>query len=109
MDNVLETKEFFIVPSNLTKQFLGNYPNSKKAEKLALMRPGLLDPAQGRNLNKVFDYVMLHYDKKITLNTISSLVYMTPNAFCRSKVTWRYANQPSSNLPSYFSIKLFGA
>ncbi len=32
VDNVLETKEFFIVPSNLTKKFLGRYPNSKKSK-----------------------------------------------------------------------------
>ena len=34
MDNVLETKEFFIVPNNLTKQFIGKYPNSKISKNL---------------------------------------------------------------------------
>jgi AraC-like DNA-binding protein len=54
-----------------------------KVEKLVLMQPTQLDAIQNKNLNKVFDYVMLHYNEKITLNTIASLVYMTPNAFCR--------------------------
>jgi len=54
-----------------------------KVEKLVLMQPTQLDPIQNKNLNRVFDYVMLHYNEKITLDTIASLVYMTPNAFCR--------------------------
>lgn len=52
-------------------------------EKLAVMKPTKLDSAERKNLNKVFDYVMLHYNEKITLEAIASLVYMTPNAFCR--------------------------
>ena len=54
-----------------------------KVEKLSAMRPAKLDHVQRKNLNKVFDHVMLHYNEKITLESISSLVYMTPNAFCR--------------------------
>ena len=54
-----------------------------KVEKLSAMRPAKLDHVQRKNLNKVFDHVMLHYNEKITLESVSSLVYMTPNAFCR--------------------------
>ncbi len=54
-----------------------------EVEKLSAMRPAQFDPVQRKNLNKVFDYVMLHYNEKITLESVSSLVYMTPNAFCR--------------------------
>jgi AraC-like DNA-binding protein len=56
------------------------FPN---VEKLAMMRPARLDPNQHNNLNKVFDYVMSHYNERITLEMVSALVYMTPNAFCR--------------------------
>ena len=56
---------------------------SRKAEQLTLMKPDLPDIFQRNNLNKVFEYVMLHYNDKITLEEISALVYMTPNAFCR--------------------------
>jgi len=41
------------------------------------------DQIQGKNLTKVFDYVMSHYNEKITLEEVASLVYMTPNSFCR--------------------------
>ncbi len=64
-------------------QIIDQFASSPKAEKLTLMRPVQMDPSQRKNLNKVFDYVMSNYDKKITLDIISSLIYMTPNAFCR--------------------------
>jgi AraC-like DNA-binding protein len=56
------------------------FPN---VEKLAELRPARLDATQHKNLNKVFDYVMSHYNQRITLEIVSELVFMTPNAFCR--------------------------
>jgi AraC-like DNA-binding protein len=38
---------------------------------------------QSKKLNLVFDYIMSNYDKPIQLAKISSLVFMTPNSFCR--------------------------
>jgi AraC-like DNA-binding protein len=64
-------------------QIINLFAGYQKVEKLALLQPTQLDAIQNKNLNKVFDYVMLHYNEKITLDTIASLVYMTPNAFCR--------------------------
>jgi AraC-like DNA-binding protein len=64
-------------------QIINLFAGYEKVEKLALLQPTQLDAIQNKNLNKVFDYVMLHYNEKITLDTIASLVYMTPNAFCR--------------------------
>jgi len=55
----------------------------QKAEKLVMMRTAPLDASHRRDLNKVFDFVMLNYKGKITLDSVSALVYMTPNAFCR--------------------------
>lgn len=64
-------------------QIINLFAVSPRVEKLSAMRPAKLDHVQRKNLNKVFDYVMLHYNEKITLDSVSSLVYMTPNAFCR--------------------------
>ena len=64
-------------------QILILFASSPHTEKLTLIKSAPLDRFQRNNLNKVFDYVMAHYHEKITLEEISSLVYMTPNAFCR--------------------------
>ncbi|MCP4313168.1 MAG: AraC family transcriptional regulator [Bacteroidetes bacterium] len=64
-------------------QIINLFAVSPGVEKLSVMSPAKLDHLQRKNLNKVFDYVMLHYNEKITLESVASLVYMTPNAFCR--------------------------
>ena len=38
---------------------------------------------EGKRMQVIFDYLMLNFQHPITLETISGLVYMTPNAFCR--------------------------
>jgi AraC-like DNA-binding protein len=64
-------------------QILKLFASSPQTEQLTLTKSEPLDRFQRKNLNKVFDYVMANYNEKITLEEISSLVYMTPNAFCR--------------------------
>lgn len=64
-------------------QIINHFTVFQGVEKLAAIRPTLLDSTERNNLNKVFDYVMSHYSEKITLDTVASMVCMTPNAFCR--------------------------
>lgn len=37
----------------------------------------------GERLRVVFDFVMVNFDQKVDLETVSRLAHMTPNAFCR--------------------------
>jgi hypothetical protein len=43
----------------------------------------LLIATDMQRLNKVFDYLMLNFDKSLKLETIASQAYMSPTAFCR--------------------------
>lgn len=38
---------------------------------------------EGKRMQVIFDYVMQHFQNSIPLKTLSDLVFMTPNAFCR--------------------------
>lgn len=38
---------------------------------------------EGQRMQAIFDYVMNNFQNDITLDTVSELAYMTPNAFCR--------------------------
>lgn len=60
------------VLSNADKKSLTNFTYPKELSLLA-----------GERMQVVFDYVLEHFHEEIKLNTISSLVFMTPNAFCR--------------------------
>ncbi|RPI42966.1 MAG: AraC family transcriptional regulator [Bacteroidetes bacterium] len=64
-------------------QIINYFAAFPDVERLADTRPVQMDPTHHKNLTKVFDFVMSHYNEKITLETVSSLIYMTPTAFCR--------------------------
>ncbi|MCL6266147.1 AraC family transcriptional regulator [Flagellimonas myxillae] len=56
------------------------------AQKLPLsnfLEPKELSHDHGERLRVVFDYVMENFEQKITLEKVSKLAHMTPNAFCR--------------------------
>ena len=38
---------------------------------------------EGKRMEVIFDYLIINFRNEITLKTISELVFMTPNAFCR--------------------------
>lgn len=42
-----------------------------------------LSPNEGERLQVIFDFVFKNFHKPISLEEISSMAYMTPNAFCR--------------------------
>ena len=39
--------------------------------------------ADNQRINNVFEHLMKHYDKEITLDEVAEIANMTPNAFCR--------------------------
>ena len=57
--------------------------NSTKTIQISIQK--LIKPSieHSEKLGLVFEYVMANYDKSIKLSEISSLVFMTPNSFCR--------------------------
>jgi len=59
------------------------FSSFSKKEQLTHQNFQITDHIQGKNLTRVFDYVMENYNEKITLEDVASLVYMTPNSFCR--------------------------
>ena len=66
---------FFQLLKNLCyteKKMLTNFVSSKK-----------MGSSQGQRMQTIFDYVVTNFQNEIDLNTISSKVYMTPNAFCK--------------------------
>ncbi len=58
--------------SEYRKHKLSNFTQSKE-----------ISDDHGERLRSVFDFVMQNFDQKITLEKVSELVHMTPNAFCR--------------------------
>lgn len=45
--------------------------------------PKKIGSSQGKRMQSIFDYTMTNFQKEIDLGTVSTLVHMTPNAFCR--------------------------
>ncbi|WP_420322384.1 AraC family transcriptional regulator [Flagellimonas sp.] len=45
--------------------------------------PKEMSDDHGERLRSVFDFVMQHFNQKISLEEVAELVHMTPNAFCR--------------------------
>ena len=54
------------------KKTLTNFVSSKK-----------MGSSQGERMQTIFDYVVTHFQNEINLDTVSSKVHMTPNAFCK--------------------------
>ncbi|MBU2946800.1 AraC family transcriptional regulator [Zobellia uliginosa] len=66
---------FFNLLKNLCyadKKTLTNFVSSKK-----------MGSSQGERMQTIFDYVVTNFQNEIDLNTVSSKVHMTPNAFCK--------------------------
>ncbi len=66
--------------------FLKLLQKVKKAEKKELtgfISSKKISISEGKRLRLVFDYVMKHFYREITLTQISNLAHMTPPAFCR--------------------------
>ncbi|MBL7113387.1 MAG: helix-turn-helix domain-containing protein [Bacteroidales bacterium] len=59
------------------------FSQNHQKEQLTYQNFQVPDLIQGKNLTKVFDYVMARYNEKIKLEEVASLVCMTPNSFCR--------------------------
>lgn len=57
--------------------------NSTETKQISSRKTDAPTKDQSEKLDVVFEYVMLNYDKPIQLVKISSLVFMTPNSFCR--------------------------
>lgn len=51
--------------------------------KISTQKPDAIDPLDSKRLNTVYEYILHNYRDKITLDEVSSLVNMTPHAFCR--------------------------
>ncbi|MGB3151386.1 MAG: AraC family transcriptional regulator [Maribacter sp.] len=45
--------------------------------------PKALTSNEGKRLQSVIEYVMIHFNEDIRLDTVSKLAFMTPNGFCR--------------------------
>lgn len=66
---------FFNLLKNLCyadKKTLTNFVSSKK-----------MGSSQGERMQTIFDYVVTNFQNEINLDTVSSKVHMTPNAFCK--------------------------
>ncbi len=46
-------------------------------------QPKKISIEEGKRMQTVFNYVINNFQKEIKLDTVSELVYMTPNSFCR--------------------------
>lgn len=56
---------------------------SKTKVLTAFVYPKTISINEGQRMRTIFDYVMHNFQNDITLDTISSIAYLTPNAFCR--------------------------
>lgn len=54
-----------------------------KAERLSSFTLQKISPQEGERMGNVMDYAMVHFTEKITLEQVSEIAHMTPNAFCR--------------------------
>lgn len=56
---------------------------AQKQELTAFVPSKKISNTEGRRLQLVFEHAMNHFDQPISLDQISSLVHLTPQAFCR--------------------------
>jgi AraC-like DNA-binding protein len=59
------------------------YQTSFKAPALAPTRSVNFSENEGIRIGHIFNYIMQHYDRLITLEEVSEEAHMTPQAFCR--------------------------
>lgn len=56
---------------------------NKNVEILSTKAPMILDLEDSARLNKVFNYIISHHQKNISLDEVAALICMTPTSFCR--------------------------
>jgi AraC-like DNA-binding protein/quercetin dioxygenase-like cupin family protein len=59
------------------------YQTSAKAEALAPVRSVDYTENEGIRIGHIFNYIMQHYERLITLEEVAAVAHMTPQAFCR--------------------------
>jgi len=59
------------------------YQTSAKAEALAPVRSADFSENEGIRIGHIFNYIMQHYERLITLEEVAAEAHMTPQAFCR--------------------------
>ncbi|MFS4492040.1 AraC family transcriptional regulator [Maribacter sp. 2308TA10-17] len=64
-------------------QLLQKLVNAEKKSLTSFKYPKEIGDLAGERMQIVFDYVLHNFQKEIQLNTISGLVHMTPNSFCK--------------------------
>ena len=53
------------------------------SEPLAVNSSSIFSESEGIRIGHIFNYLMQHFDKNITLNEVAEQAHMTPQAFCR--------------------------
>lgn len=53
------------------------------SEPLVVGTPTVFSESEGIRIGQVFNFLMQHYDKNITLDEVAEQAHMTPQAFCR--------------------------
>ncbi len=64
-------------------KILQSISNSNYQQLSSFIYPKNYSNAEGERMSKVVAYTMSHYDQSISLNQISSLANLSPNAFCK--------------------------
>nr|WP_299381823.1 AraC family transcriptional regulator [Allomuricauda sp.] len=64
-------------------QLLKLFSVCKKERLSNVVQAKELSHDHGERLRAVFDFVMQHFDQKVSLDSVARLAHMTPNAFCR--------------------------
>ncbi len=88
LDNVNDMMHQFIEATKLERvllflQLLNLLCKAEKKPLTNFIYPKEIGHLAGERMQVVFDYVLHNFDNEIKLHTVSDLVYMTPNAFCR--------------------------
>lgn len=65
-------------------QLLKNLTSLKNIPPLASdLEPEPFSDHDGTRISRIYNYIMQHYNRNLTLEDVSAVAYMTPNAFCR--------------------------
>ena len=64
-------------------RILDDISKCKELEQITNSKPIIYGKQNNTKLNRVFNYIMENFDRRIYLDDVAELVNMTPNAFCR--------------------------
>ncbi|TMM57511.1 AraC family transcriptional regulator [Maribacter algarum] len=64
-------------------ELLQHLVNAEKSSLTSFTYPKEIGNLAGNRMQIVFDYVLHHFHEQVKLDEVSSLVHMTPNAFCK--------------------------